>query len=139
MRGTAEAVTSPYNGSINVNVIFDTYCAWTLEFDDIIESWMEEDYRRMQPDIRFAGMICNDLVDLLYDNAKEKEARYNKHVKVHRNTLQLTDDNKVKQSVIYEKLAKLTSDREVGTEGESVQQPEKKIRRNLRTRMSVRW
>jgi hypothetical protein len=80
-----ESVTSPYNGSLNVNVIFDTYVAWTLEFDDIVESWGENDFRRMQPNTVVAWLIANDLVDQLYDNAKMKEAKYNKHVKVHRN------------------------------------------------------
>ena len=88
-----EDITSPYNGSMNINVIFDTYTAWTLEFDDIVESWAEGDFRRMQPTIKFAFLICNDLIDLLYDNAKAKEARYNKHVTVHRNTIQMNTDN----------------------------------------------
>jgi hypothetical protein len=80
-----ESVTSPYNGSFNVNVILDTYVAWTLEFDDIVESWGENDFRRMQPNTVVAWLIANDLVDQLYDNAKMKEATYNKHVKVHKN------------------------------------------------------
>ena len=33
------------------------------------------------------NLIANDLIDQLYDNAKLKEAKYNKHVKVHRNIL----------------------------------------------------
>lgn len=86
-----ESVTSPYVGSINANVILDTFTVWTLEFDDIIESWNVEDYSRMQPTTRVAWVICNDIVDYLYDEAKAKEARYNKHVKVHRNLLQVWD------------------------------------------------
>ena len=82
-----ESVTSPFNGSLNVNVILDTYVAWTLEFDDIVESWGENDFRRMQPKTVVAWLIANDLIDQLYDNAKMKEAKYNKHVKVHRNIL----------------------------------------------------
>ena len=82
-----ESVTSPFNGSLNVNVILDTYVAWTLEFDDIVESWGEHDFRRMQPNTVVAWLIANDLIDQLYDNAKMKEAKYNKHVKVHRNIL----------------------------------------------------
>jgi len=82
-----ESVTSPFNGSLNVNVILDTYVAWTLEFDDIVESWGENDFRRMQPNTVVAWLIANDLIDQLYDNAKMKEAKYNKHVKVHRNIL----------------------------------------------------
>jgi len=83
-----ESVTSPYLGSINISVIFDTFTAWTFEFDDIIESWNENDFSRMQPTTEVAWIICNDIVDTLYDNAKMKEATYNKHVKVHRNLVQ---------------------------------------------------
>ncbi len=82
-----QRVTSPIIGSPNVNVILDTYCAWTLEFDDIIESWAEEDFTRAQPTTVVAWAICNDLVDLLYENAKTKEAKYNKHVTVHKNVV----------------------------------------------------
>ena len=82
-------VMSPYNGSINVNVIFDTFVVYTYEYDDIIESWAEEDFRRMQPSTRFTIAICNDLIDYLYDQAKDKEAKYNKHVTVHKNKVQL--------------------------------------------------
>ncbi|MGK3736217.1 MAG: hypothetical protein ACI8RD_000729 [Bacillariaceae sp.] len=83
-----ESVTSPFNGSLNVNVILDTYVVWSLEFDDIVESWGENDFRRMQPKTVVAWLIANDLVDQLYDNAKMKEATYNKHVKVHRNIIE---------------------------------------------------
>jgi hypothetical protein len=90
-RHKVEDITSPYNGSINISVIFDTYTAWTLEFDDIVESWSEGDFRRMQPTTRVATVICNGLIDLLMDNAKTKEAQYNKHVSVHKNTRQVWD------------------------------------------------
>ncbi|VEU43729.1 unnamed protein product [Pseudo-nitzschia multistriata] len=81
-----ESVLSPFTNSIHANVIFDTYTAWTFEFDDIIESWTtDEDFSLVQPTTRVAWLICNDLVDLLYENAKDKEAKYNKHVKVHKN------------------------------------------------------
>lgn len=83
-----ESVTSPHVGSMNINVIFDTYSAWSLEFDDIVESWKENDFRRMQPTTKVPILICNDLIDMLYHNAKMKEAKYNKHVKVHTNTIQ---------------------------------------------------
>mmetsp|Transcript_4978 Transcript_4978/g.11888 ORF Transcript_4978/g.11888 Transcript_4978/m.11888 type:complete len:243 (-) Transcript_4978:574-1302(-) len=83
-----ESVMSPHTGSVNVNVVFDSFSAWSLEFDDIVESWGEGDFRRMQPTTTVPFMICNELVDLLYDNAKAKEATYNKHVKVHKNTVQ---------------------------------------------------
>lgn len=83
-----ESITSPHVGSVNINVIFDTYSAWSLEFDDIVESWAEHDFRRMQPTTEVPFLICNDLIDMLYDNAKTKEATYNKHVKVHRNLMQ---------------------------------------------------
>ena len=91
-RWAEEDVRSPYNGSLNINVIFDTYTAWTLEYDDIVASWAEEDFRRMQPSIRTAFVIVNDLIDLLHDNAKAKEAKYNKHVSVHQNTKQEEND-----------------------------------------------
>ena len=85
---TREAALSPYTFSVNANVIFDTYTAWTFEFDDIIENWTtEEDFTFMQPTTKVAWLIVDHVVDLLYDNAKEKEARYNKHVKVHKNFL----------------------------------------------------
>ena len=84
-----DIITSPYTGSININVIFDSYTSWTYEFDDIIESWNEGDYTRVQPYNLVSGIICNDLIDLLYDKAKEKEARYNQHVSVHKNTRQI--------------------------------------------------
>ncbi len=91
-RWTEEDVRSPYNGSININVIFDTYTAWTFEYDDIVESWAQEDFRRMQPSIRSSLFLCNDLIDLLYDNAKAKEAKYNNHVSIHKNTKQENND-----------------------------------------------
>ena len=81
-------IASPHNSSININVILDTYTCWTFEFDDIIESWNEGDFRRMQPSITVAFMICNELIDLLYNKAKEKEARYNQHVTVFKNEIQ---------------------------------------------------
>jgi len=81
-------IASPHNSSININVIFDTYVAWTFEYDDIIESWKQEDFRRMQPQITVAFMICNELIDLLYNKAKEKEAKYNQHVTVFKNEIQ---------------------------------------------------
>mmetsp|Transcript_7969 Transcript_7969/g.16578 ORF Transcript_7969/g.16578 Transcript_7969/m.16578 type:complete len:193 (-) Transcript_7969:287-865(-) len=87
-RFTKEAVMSPHTGSLNINVIFDSYTAYTFEFDDIIDSWAQEDFRRMQPTTVVPWLICNNLVDLLFDNAKEKEARYNKHVTVHKNVIQ---------------------------------------------------
>ena len=83
-----ESITSPHVGSMNINVIFDSYSAWSLEFDDIVESWAEHDFRRMQPTTEVPFLICNDLIDMLYDDAKTKEATYNKHVKVHRNTIE---------------------------------------------------
>mmetsp|Transcript_48666 Transcript_48666/g.54429 ORF Transcript_48666/g.54429 Transcript_48666/m.54429 type:complete len:387 (+) Transcript_48666:75-1235(+) len=84
-----QTVTSPYVASMNINVVFDTYTAWTFEFDDIIESWKEnDDFSRMQPSTEVAWLLCNVLVDMLYDNAKMKEAKYNKHVKVHRNVME---------------------------------------------------
>lgn len=87
-RWTEEEATSPYNGSLNINVIFDSYTAWTFEYDDIVESWTKGDFRRMQPSMKIAYFLCNDLIDLLYDNAKAKEAKYNKHVSVHKNDRQ---------------------------------------------------
>jgi len=84
-----ESLMSPYVGSININVMFDTFTVWTYEFDDIVESWNDGDFSRMQPTTKVAWMICNDIVDTLYDNAKMKEATYNNHVKVHRNTAQI--------------------------------------------------
>ncbi len=83
-----EDIMSPYNGSFNINVIFDSYAVWTLEFDDIVESWAEQDFRRMQPTTLVPFLICNDLIDILYENAKAKEAKYNKHVSIHKNTIQ---------------------------------------------------
>ena len=87
-RFTNEDVMSPHTGSLNINVIFDSYTAYTFEFDDIIDSWAQEDFRRMQPTTVVPWLICNNLVDLLFDNAKEKEARYNKHITVHKNVIQ---------------------------------------------------
>jgi len=95
-----DIITSPYVGSMNINVIFDTYTAWTLEFDDIVESWAEGDFRRMQPTITVPMLICNDLIDLLYDNAKAKEARYNRHVTIHKNTIQKSLIEMVKENTI---------------------------------------
>mmetsp|Transcript_19811 Transcript_19811/g.46387 ORF Transcript_19811/g.46387 Transcript_19811/m.46387 type:complete len:282 (+) Transcript_19811:138-983(+) len=86
-RYTTEDLMSPHVGSVNINCIFDSYTAWTFEFDDIVQSWEEGDFRRMQPKTRVAILICNDLIDLLYERAKEKEARYNKHVSIHRNVV----------------------------------------------------
>mmetsp|Transcript_11886 Transcript_11886/g.30157 ORF Transcript_11886/g.30157 Transcript_11886/m.30157 type:complete len:279 (-) Transcript_11886:100-936(-) len=83
-----EDIMSPYNGSININVIFDSYAVWTLEFDDIMKSWAEGDFRRMQPTTKVPFLVCNDLIDLLYENAKIKESKYNKHVSVHKNSIQ---------------------------------------------------
>jgi len=83
-----KVVMSPYVGSINVNVIFDTYCVWSYEFDDIVECWKEGDFSRMQPTTMVTWGIINYLADFMYDNAKEKEAKYNKHVKVHHNVVQ---------------------------------------------------
>jgi len=84
-----QTVTSPYVASMNINVVFDTYTAWTFEFDDIIESWNEnDDFSRMQPSTKVAWILCNKLADILYDNAKMKEAKYNIHVKVHRNLVE---------------------------------------------------
>ena len=81
-----ESITSPIHGSMHINVIFDTFSAWTYEFDDIIESWTnDKDYRRMQPSVEVNWRVLNELVDLLHDNAKEKESKYNKHVKIHKN------------------------------------------------------
>ncbi len=87
-RWDEEDVKSPYNGSLNINVIFDSYTAQTYEFDDIIQSWQEGDFSRMQPTLRHPYAVSNDLIDLLYDNAKAKEAKYNKHVSVHKNEKQ---------------------------------------------------
>ena len=87
-RYNEEDIKSPHTHSININVIFDSYSAWTLEFDDIVESWAEGDFRRMQPKTRIPLLICNDLIDLLYENAKLKEARYNNHVSLHKNMAQ---------------------------------------------------
>jgi len=83
-----EAVRSPYVGSININVIFDTFVVWSYEFDDIIIGWENGDYSRVQPSTRVAWPIINYIADYLAENAKKKEARYNKHVKVHTNDLQ---------------------------------------------------
>lgn len=83
-----ELVKSPYLGSMNINVMFDTFTVWTYEFDDIIKCWGEGDYSRMQPTTRVAWPICNYIVDYLLENAKLKEARYNKHVKFHQNKRQ---------------------------------------------------
>jgi hypothetical protein len=85
---------------MNINSIFDSYVAWSLEFDDIVESWAVGDFRRMQPTTKVAFLICNDLIDLLYDNAKEKEARYNHHVSKHKNTIQITTDVRVMQGYV---------------------------------------
>ena len=90
-RYNEEDIMSPYNGSLNINVIFDSYAVWTLEFDDIVESWADGDFRRMQPTTLIPFLICNDLIDILYENAKTKEAKYNKHVSVHKNTIQTNE------------------------------------------------
>lgn len=87
-RFTKEDVMSPHTGSLNINVVFDSYTAYTFEFDDIIDSWAQNDFRRMQPTTTVPWLVCNNLVDLLFDNAKEKEARYNKHITVHKNVIQ---------------------------------------------------
>lgn len=42
----------------------------------------------MQPTTFFVGLICNTLIDNLFEKAKEMEARYNKHVSIHKNTIQ---------------------------------------------------
>lgn len=84
-------ITSPHNGSMNVHVNFDTYNAWTLEFDDIVESWDEGDFRRMQPAIRVPIMICSEVIKFLYEKAKAKEAKYNQHVTPHKNALQMEE------------------------------------------------
>lgn len=105
-RWTEEEATSPYNGSLNINVIFDSYSAWTFEYDDIVESWKNGDFRRMQPTMRFAFFLCNDLIDLLYDNAKAKEAKYNKHVSLHKNDRQygnITNNDKSEKDVKWVK------------------------------------
>jgi len=85
---TEESVLSPYTGSININVIIDTLNVWSYEFDDIIESWEEGDFTRMQPETHVAWLICNDLIDTLYDTAKEKEALHSNRVRVHKNVEQ---------------------------------------------------
>jgi len=95
------SVTSPIVGSPNTNVILDTYVAWTLEFDDILESWAkDEDFQQMQPTTVVAWTICNELVDTLYENAKTKEAKYNKHVKVHTNVLDVDLANQLNRSLL---------------------------------------
>ena len=100
------SVTSPILGSLNTNVIFDTFSAWTLEFDDIIESWAEEDYERMQPTIVVNWCVLNELVDLLFDNAKEKEAKYNKHVKLHKNVVDKSMEEQLARSGFIQKPSK---------------------------------
>jgi len=80
-----ENCMSPYVGSVNINVIFDTYTTWSYEFDEVIEGWKDGDYTKMQPETRVAWGIGNYIVDYLHDNARKKEAEYNKHVKVHLN------------------------------------------------------
>mmetsp|Transcript_4930 Transcript_4930/g.14297 ORF Transcript_4930/g.14297 Transcript_4930/m.14297 type:complete len:316 (-) Transcript_4930:786-1733(-) len=85
---TEESVLSPYTGSININVIIDTLNVWSYEFDDIIESWEEGDFTRMQPETHVAWLICNDLIDTLYDTAKEKEVLHSNRVRVHKNVEQ---------------------------------------------------
>jgi len=82
------SIMSPYVGSINIHVIFDTYTVFTYEFDAIIAAWDQHDYTRMQPSTKVAWTVCNYIVDFLYDNAKQKQASYNQHVKVHQNTRQ---------------------------------------------------
>ena len=61
----------------------------------------------MQPTTKVAWIIVNDVIDLLYDNAKEKEATYNKHVKVHKNVLHVKQAPKVK-SITRQKGARLS-------------------------------
>jgi hypothetical protein len=99
-RYSKEDITSPHNGSMNIHVNFDTYNAWTLEFDDIVESWAEGDFRRMQPAIRVSWMICSEVIKFLYENAKDKEAKYNRHVTPHTNKLQMDlVNNRVRENV----------------------------------------
>ena len=86
-------VTSTITGSFNANAVFESYSAWTLEFDDIVESWGENDFRRMQPITEVNWFVYLDLVNILYDNAKAKEATYSKHVKVQENFKNLVDKN----------------------------------------------
>ena len=99
-RYSEDSIQSPHTGSINANVAFDAFTAYTFEFDDILESWAHEDFRRMQPTAKVPWIICNELVDLLYDNAREKEARYNKHVTVHKNTAQASIEDLVRNNTI---------------------------------------
>merc|ERR1711966_550620 len=106
-------VLSPITKSVNIFTIFDSFTAWTYEFDDIIQSWPllnnnnnndddddddDDDNNNetsdndannhnmmLQPETVVNWFCLNDLIDLLYDNAKEKERKYNKHVSVHSN------------------------------------------------------
>ena len=105
-RYAKEDVISPHTGSLNINVVFDSYTAYTFEFDDIVESWAEGDFRRMQPTTTVCWLICNTLVDLLFDNAKEKEARYNKHVTIHKNTMQLHFEDEVREDTVRHAMEK---------------------------------
>ena len=95
-RYTQEDITSPYTGSVNINVIYDSYTAYTFEFDDIVESWAEGDFQRMQPTTKVPFLVCNVLIDLLYENAKGKEAKYNKHVTFHKNTMQANLEDQIR-------------------------------------------
>ena len=112
-------VLSPITKSVNIFTIFDSFTAWTYEFDDIIQSWPllnnnnnndddddddDDDNNNetsdndannhnmmLQPETVVNWFCLNDLIDLLYDNAKEKERKYNKHVSVHSNKLENQD------------------------------------------------
>ncbi len=99
-RYAKEDVTSPHTGSMNINVIFDSYTAYSFEFDDILDSWAEGDFRRMQPITTVPWLICNSLIDLLFEKAKEKEAHYNKHVTVHKNTMQVHFEDQIRKGTI---------------------------------------
>ena len=121
-RYNPEDVTSPYVGSLNINVIFDSYVAYTLEFDDIIASWEEGCYRRMQPKAKVPFIVCNTLIDMLYDNAKAKEAKYDKHVTVHKNTRQLSIEEQIEKSMAERRnvLSNITEDvQELGEKGKN--------------------
>jgi len=96
-RYNEEDVKSPHTKSVNINVIFDSYVAFTFEFDDVIEGWEDGCFRRMQPRTRYPMLICNDLIDLLYDRCKEKEAKYNKHVTVHKNIINVSLSDQMSQ------------------------------------------
>ena len=102
-----EDITSPYVKSMNINTIFDTYTAWTLEFDDIIEGWENENFAKMMPSTRVPLLICNALIDILYDNAKAKEAMYNKHITIHRNTRQTSAEDQIKTNMFNNTFGKI--------------------------------